>query len=55
MVKDMTLAQDAAKATGAATPLGKHGQEIYKAFDAEGHGGVDFSGIIQHIRELAGK
>src|SRR6266480_351161 len=26
-----------------------------KAFDAAGHGGVDFSGIIQHVRELAGK
>jgi 3-hydroxyisobutyrate dehydrogenase len=55
MVKDLTLAQDAAKATGAATPLGKHAQEIYKAFDAAGHGGVDFSGIIQHVRGLAGK
>ena len=55
MVKDLTLAQDAAKAAGAATPLGKHAQEIYKAFDAAGHGGVDFSGIIQHVRELAGK
>jgi 3-hydroxyisobutyrate dehydrogenase len=55
MLKDMTLAQDAAKATGAATPLGKHAQEIYKAFDAAGHGGVDFSGIIQHVRSLAGK
>jgi 3-hydroxyisobutyrate dehydrogenase len=55
MVKDLTLAQDAAKATGAATPLGKHAQEIYKAFDATGNGGVDFSGVIQHIRELAGK
>jgi 3-hydroxyisobutyrate dehydrogenase len=55
MVKDLTLAQDAAKATGAATPLGKHAQEIYKAFDAAGHGGVDFSGIIRHVRELAGK
>ena len=55
MVKDLTLAQDAAKASGAATPLGKHAQEIYKAFDAAGHGGVDFSGIIQHVRELAGK
>ena len=55
MVKDLTLAQDAAKATGAATPLGKHAQEIYKAFDAAGHGGVDFSGIIQHVRSLAGK
>jgi len=55
MVKDLTLAQDAAKAVGAATPLGKHAQEIYKAFDAAGHGGVDFSGIIQHVRSLAGK
>ena len=53
MVKDMTLAQDAAKAAGAATPLGKHAQEIYQAFDAAGHGGVDFSGIIQHVRSLA--
>ena len=53
MVKDLTLAQDAAKAAGAATPLGKHAQEIYKAFDAAGHGGVDFSGIVQHVRELA--
>ena len=55
MVKDLTLAQDAAKAAGAATPLGKHAQEIYKAFDAAGHGGVDFSGIVQHVRALAGK
>jgi 3-hydroxyisobutyrate dehydrogenase len=55
MVKDLTLAQDAARAAGAATPLGKHAQEIYKAFDAAGHGGVDFSGIIQHVRGLAGK
>jgi len=55
MVKDLTLAQDAAKATGAATPLGKQAQEMFKAFDAAGHGGVDFSGIIQHIRALAGK
>ncbi len=55
MVKDLTLAQDAATAAGAATPLGKHAQEIYKAFDAAGHGGVDFSGIIQHVRGLAEK
>src|SRR5690348_9111575 len=55
MVKDLTLAQDAAQASGAATPLGRHAQEIYKAFDAAGHGGVDFSGIIQHVRALAGK
>ena len=55
MVKDLTLAQDAAKTTGAATPLGKQAQDIYKAFDAAGHGGVDFSGIIEHVRSLAGK
>jgi 3-hydroxyisobutyrate dehydrogenase len=55
MLKDLTLAQDAAKAAGAATPLGRHAQEIYKAFDAAGHGGVDFSGIVRHVRELAGK
>jgi 3-hydroxyisobutyrate dehydrogenase len=55
MVKDLTLAQDAATAVGAATPLGKHAQEIYRAFDAAGNGGVDFSGVIQHVRGLAGK
>jgi 3-hydroxyisobutyrate dehydrogenase len=54
MVKDLTLAQDAAKASGAATPLGKHAQELYKAFDTAGNGGVDFSGIIRHVRSLAG-
>ena len=53
MVKDLTLAQDAAKAAGAATPLGKHAQEIYKQFDAAGNGGVDFSGIIRHVRDLS--
>jgi 3-hydroxyisobutyrate dehydrogenase len=55
MLKDLTLAQDAAKSAGAATPLGTHAQEIYKAFDTAGNGGVDFSGIIQHVRALAGK
>src|SRR6201991_4773703 len=46
MVKDLTLAQDAANAAGAATPLGKHAQEIYQAFDAAGHGAVGFSGDL---------
>ena len=49
------VAQDAATAAGAATPLGKHAQEIYQAFDAAGNGGVDFSGIIRHVRSLARK
>jgi 3-hydroxyisobutyrate dehydrogenase len=55
MLKDLTLAQDAADTAGAATPLGKHAQEIYKAFETTGNGGVDFSGIVRHVRGLAGK
>jgi 3-hydroxyisobutyrate dehydrogenase len=55
MVKDLTLAQDAAKASGTATPLGKQAQEMFRAFDAAGHGGMDFSAIINHVRSLAGK
>jgi 3-hydroxyisobutyrate dehydrogenase len=55
MFKDLRLSQEAAKASGAKTPLGAHAESIYEAFDRAGHGGVDFSGIIQHIRSLAGK
>src|SRR6195952_4858111 len=55
MVKDLTLAQDAANAAGAATPLGRHAQEIYKAFDAAGNGGGGFSGVFQHVRSVPGK
>src|SRR5438876_7797992 len=55
MVKDLTLAQDAAKAAGAATPLGAHAESIYESFGKSGHGGADFSGIINHVRELVQK
>jgi 3-hydroxyisobutyrate dehydrogenase len=53
MLKDLTLAQEAANSVGAVTPLGQHAQEIYKTFEAAGNGGVDFSGIIRHLRALA--
>ncbi len=55
MLKDLRLSQEAAKAAGAATPLGQHAEQIYAAFDAAGHGGDDFSGIINHVRDLAAK
>jgi 3-hydroxyisobutyrate dehydrogenase len=55
MLKDLRLSQEAAKAAGAATPLGQHAEEIYAAFDAAGHGGDDFSGIINHVRAVAAK
>lgn len=49
MAKDLGLAQAAAQATGAATPLGARALELYQAFAAE-RGQMDFSGIIQRLR-----
>jgi len=54
MVKDLTLAQDAAKATGAETELGRHAAAIFSRFAQEGHAGVDFSGIVNAIRAWSG-
>lgn len=53
MLKDLKLSQEAAKAAGAQTPLGAHAESIYETFDKEGQGGVDFSGIVNHLRKLA--
>lgn len=50
MLKDLKLSQEAAKSAGAQTPLGAHAEEIYSLFEAQGHGGEDFSGIIDHLR-----
>ncbi|HWT63612.1 MAG TPA: 3-hydroxyisobutyrate dehydrogenase [Ochrobactrum sp.] len=50
MLKDMKLSQEAAKSSGAATPLGAHAEELYSRFDSDGHGGEDFSGIINFLR-----
>jgi len=54
MLKDLKLSQEAAKSAGAETPLGAHAEAIYSLFDGEGHGGDDFSGIINHLREKSG-
>jgi 3-hydroxyisobutyrate dehydrogenase len=50
MLKDLKLAQDAAVATGAATHLGAEATALYAAFMQGGHGGADFSGIIEFVR-----
>ncbi|MGH7003769.1 MAG: 3-hydroxyisobutyrate dehydrogenase [Alphaproteobacteria bacterium] len=50
MLKDLKLSQEAAQSVGAATPLGAHAEAIYDAFNAAGHEGSDFSGIINHLR-----
>jgi 3-hydroxyisobutyrate dehydrogenase len=50
MLKDLKLSQEAAAACGAQTALGQHAAAIYTAFAAAGHGGSDFSAIINAIR-----
>jgi 3-hydroxyisobutyrate dehydrogenase len=50
MLKDLTLSQDAARSAGAATPLGAEAAQLYQMFVANGHAGVDFSGIINFLR-----
>ncbi|WP_342162249.1 3-hydroxyisobutyrate dehydrogenase [Methylobacterium sp. SD21] len=55
MLKDLRLAQAAALAAGAATPLGAEAAQIYGLFDGLGHGGEDFSAIIRMLRGAAGE
>ena len=50
MLKDLKLAQDAAAKSGASTPLGAQSEALFQLFDGLGHGGKDFSGILQMLR-----
>ncbi len=50
MLKDLKLAQEAALAAGAATPLGAEAAQLFDLFDKQGHGGRDFSAIIEMLR-----
>jgi 3-hydroxyisobutyrate dehydrogenase len=54
MLKDLKLAQAAAQASGAATPLGAQATALYSLFESAGAGGRDFSGIIQLLRGQPG-
>jgi len=54
MLKDLKLAQEAALASGAATPLGAEAAQLYSLFANAGHEGDDFSGIINFIRGQKG-
>ncbi len=54
MLKDLKLAQEAASAAGATTPLGAAAAQIYGLHNAWGEGGADFSGIIHLIRGRQG-
>jgi 3-hydroxyisobutyrate dehydrogenase len=52
MLKDLELAQAAARATRATTPLGAGAAAVYERFVDSGDGGVDFSGIIRYLRAV---
>jgi 3-hydroxyisobutyrate dehydrogenase len=52
MLKDLNLAQSAARATQAPTPLGAAAAELYGSFSAGGHAGEDFSAIIRFLRSV---
>ena len=50
MLKDLKLAQQAAAAAGASTPMGALAAQLYGLHAAEGHAGEDFSGIVNFLR-----
>ncbi|HET9244965.1 MAG TPA: NAD-binding protein, partial [Xanthobacteraceae bacterium] len=51
MLKDLKLAQAAARATHATTPLGAGAAAVYERFvESSSDGSVDFSGIIRYLR-----
>ena len=50
MLKDLRLAQDAARSAGATTPLGAEAAALYGLYVGHGFGGRDFSGIIRFLR-----
>ena len=50
MLKDLKLAQEAARASGASTPLGAEAAALYNLYVGQGNAGVDFSGIVKFLR-----
>jgi 3-hydroxyisobutyrate dehydrogenase len=53
MQKDLALAQEAARGSGASTPMGASASQLYNLFVSQGHAGDDFSAIINLIRGKA--
>jgi 3-hydroxyisobutyrate dehydrogenase len=49
MLKDLLLAQQAAAAAGASTPLGAEAAQLFNLFVNSGNGAKDFSGIIRML------
>jgi 3-hydroxyisobutyrate dehydrogenase len=55
MLKDLRLAQEAALATGAATPLGAEAAQLFGLFHGLGNADKDYTGIITFLRGMAAK
>jgi 3-hydroxyisobutyrate dehydrogenase len=53
MLKDLKLAQAAARATRATTPLGAGAAAVYERFIESDGGSFDFSGIIRYLRGVS--
>jgi 3-hydroxyisobutyrate dehydrogenase len=49
MLKDLKLADDAARSVGVYTPVGGEAEELYQRFVDRGGGSKDFSGIIKML------
>ena len=49
MLKDLKLAMEAAKSSGATVEMGERAKELYEAFAEAGNGGLDFSAIIKTL------
>lgn len=49
MLKDLTLAQDAGRSAGTATPLGAVAAQLFRMFVAAGHGDKDYAAIIKTL------
>ena len=52
MLKDLSLAREAALKTGAATPLGEHAHALYEKFCEERNSELDFSAMIGMLRDM---
>lgn len=50
MLKDLRLAQEAARAVGANAEMGAEAERLYSAYADSGEAGRDFSGIVRFIR-----
>ena len=50
MLKDLKLAQDAARLSRAIAPLGAGAATVYQRFVEDNGGALDFSGIIRFLR-----